>query len=484
MPLSALITPATLTVVPSVKITPQAMHVPMVDYGNISALYTFNQNSQSLGVYTADNGITPSFNRLMAQTASGHGILPMVAFVSGSATYALNFSAPSMQCVAAPPNVTAQIQKIYRGTGSLSNGTLSSPIISLHGQYIAFTPQVDMLMPYSIRPEYTDYDYTDFVNSCILPSGSVDKAAGGTYLNCDGMTDFISTDEFKKGGLPPRVSFATADVWVYVKGSDNYWNCSVRDTQFGITFNITGNVQTIDQSYTFKYTGQSLNNSHYVYGQIMSDWLTGAVIGWAGQLVSYRTSITRTSLYGSLRTYSGPLDDPAEGYISDSAIPDHDRALTRGLNMGQLIEELSRNLTLSYFSADQLHLPGGIEAVVDIETRPNIYHYNVANLAWAYGVAIAVTFMSAIIGIKAMLANGVSHETSFSSILCSTRNPTLDRLSVGSSLAATPLAKTVRKTELRFGLLQDRTNEPELIKRVAFGVDEEIDTLQKGTVCY
>lgn len=47
--------------------------------------------------------------------------------------------------------------------------------------------------------------------------------------------------------------------------------------------------------------------------------------------------------------------------------------LTRGLNMGQLIEELSRNLTLSYFSAPRLYLPGGIENIVDIGSIPNIY---------------------------------------------------------------------------------------------------------------
>lgn len=215
----------------------------------------------------------------------------------------------------------------------------------------------------------------------------------------------------------------------------------------------------------------------------MSNWLSSILLGFESAIASYRSLITQTILYGALNV-SGSGDTKINGQIADSAIPTAERTLTRCLNMGQLIEELSRNLTLSYFSASRLHLPGGIETIVDIGSTPNIYQYNFDNLAWAYGIAIAATVISAIVGIRAMLANGVSHETSFLSILCSTRNATLDDLTIGPSLAAEPLGTEIKNTKLRFGLLQGPNVEPGLIKRVGFGIQEEVETLKKGAACY
>lgn len=139
-------------------------------------------------------------------------------------------------------------------------------------------------------------------------------------------------------------------------------------------------------------------------------------------IVSIRTRIIQTSLYAALKT-NGQDTASADG-IAEAAIPAAEIALTRGLTMGQLIEELSRNLTLSLFSADRTWSPLGANTTVYIAIDTNIYAYSESNLGLAYGV----TIINVIIGMRALKIHGVSHGSSFSSIMCSTRSPTLDDL--------------------------------------------------------
>ncbi|CZR68905.1 uncharacterized protein PAC_18806 [Phialocephala subalpina] len=94
MALIAIVTPATLTVIPSSAITPQTMSVPMVDYTNVSALF-FPDSNTGIDVNTVDNGISPLFCRLMAATSSTLDILPMAA-IPPAANYSLQFGLSQM----------------------------------------------------------------------------------------------------------------------------------------------------------------------------------------------------------------------------------------------------------------------------------------------------------------------------------------------------------------------------------------------------
>jgi hypothetical protein len=270
--------------------------------------------------------------------------------------------------------------------------------------------------------------------------------------------------------------------YIWVKSDAEYYSCELKDTLFNVTFNATGNIQTINHPYDFQITDRPLENGYYVHGQVMSNWLSGVVWGMFQGMASARTRLLQTSLYAALKT-NGGIEANASG-IAEAAIPVTEKALTRGLTMGQLIEELSRNLTLSYFSSDSTWLPGGINTTVNVARTPNIYNYNSTNLVWTYGLAVGVTIMSFAIGMRALNVNGVSHETSFSSIMCSTRNETLDHITTGSSLAAVPPSEKVEETKLRFGLLNRNGETQGLIKRVGFGVTNEVETLKKGASCY
>lgn len=307
--------------------------------------------------------------------------------------------------------------------------------------------------------------YEEFVDTCIGGTSGIN----GSVFYCDGMAAL-------------QLNYTGSSAYRWVKSDSDYHSCALEDILFNVTFNATGNTQTINHPYSFQYTGQSLKDGYYVHGQVMSNWLNGVLWGMFQGMVSVRTLIIQTSLYAALKI-NGQNTSTADG-IAEPAIPAAEKALTRGLTMRQLIEELSRNLTLSLFSADRTWSQLGVDITVNVAVNTNIYAYNAANLALAYGLAIAATIVSVIIGLRALMVNGVSHGTSFSSIMCSTRNKTLDNLTMGFSLAAEPLGKEVLDTDLKFGLLSESKEDHGRIRRVGFGVTDEVDTLKKGESCY
>jgi hypothetical protein len=84
-----------------------------------------------------------------------------------------------------------------------------------------------------------------------------------------------------------------------------------------------------------------------------------------------------------------------------------------------------------------------------------------------------------------MLANGVSHSMSFSSILAVTRNSTLDDLLVGNSLGAEPLSKDVMAKKLMFDVLRhdmqrDKSGTSSDIDHASFGLRDEVVRIEKG----
>ncbi|EMD96538.1 hypothetical protein COCC4DRAFT_150320 [Bipolaris maydis ATCC 48331] len=96
-----------------------------------------------------------------------------------------------------------------------------------------------------------------------------------------------------------------------------------------------------------------------------------------------------------------------------------------------------------------------------------------------YAIAIACSAFGVLLGSRALWLNGTSHETSFSSIMSTTRNQYLDKLTLGYSLGAAPTPRAVRKIELRFGELRGGV-EARARSRAAFGLDADVVELRKG----
>jgi hypothetical protein len=431
------------------------MTVPMVNYTDVSSLFVLSNTNVDVDTNTIDNGITPFFTRLMAATASSMEVLPMVAFVPAS-SYSVYFSAPTFSCENAPDNVTTVIDQVANYTKPVTGDREIS--------FLAFTPQGEMLV--DSGSNYNEYP--QFVDSCVSSTAGVD----GRFFFCYGIVAL-------------EMNATESSLYIWVKSDDNYYSCELKETHFNVTFNTTGDIQTVNHPYSFEYTGQDLKPGYYVHGQAMTNLLSGAVWGMFDGQVSVRTRITQSSLYAALKTNGQNFSSAGihEG-IPEASISAAEKALTRGLTMGQLIEELSRNLTLSLFSADRTLSPLGFDTTVNVAVSANIYAYNAVNLAAAYAVAIAASMLCVCVGLRALVVNGVSHGTSFSSIMCSTRNKTLDEITKGYSLGALPLDKSIKDTELKFGLFKETGNDQGTVKRVGFGLVSEVETLEKRVSCY
>lgn len=114
----------------------------------------------------------------------------------------------------------------------------------------------------------------------------------------------------------------------------------------------------------------------------------------------------------------------------------------------------------------------------------NKYEYEPRNLIMTYSIAVAFSLFGVMLGLRAVWLNGVCHDTSFSSIMSTTRNHCLDELSLGHSLGSTPIPSTTKNVKLRFGELKQAqvSVKGQLVTRAAFGGESEIATLKKGQV--
>jgi hypothetical protein len=88
-----------------------------------------------------------------------------------------------------------------------------------------------------------------------------------------------------------------------------------------------------------------------------------------------------------------------------------------------------------------------------------------------------MTSVAIVFGARALQHHGVTHGLSFSAIVATTRNPTLDKLFRDHQLGSLPLPEDLVKTKLNFGMLVP-DSKPETSRseqsHTAFGLQEEI----------
>jgi hypothetical protein len=165
--------------------------------------------------------------------------------------------------------------------------------------------------------------------------------------------------------------------------------------------------------------------------------------------------------------------------------------MCRNNSLVQAIEDLSNNITISFLSSPDLADNTVLRNITTSNTI-NVYEYHQLYLLLSYGTGLLFASVTAAIGFYSLYVNGVSHSTSFSAIIATTRNSDLDSLTKGASLGAEPMKMGVDKTRLRFGPLIN-TNDGEDSRRkaesngafqvaphIAFGFEETVGYLQKG----
>lgn len=145
-------------------------------------------------------------------------------------------------------------------------------------------------------------------------------------------------------------------------------------------------------------------------------------------------------------------------------------------------------LVLSFLSEPYLEIANKQSVNCTKSRLENRFLYKPASLWFGYSVAIIVAFISSLIGSLAIRHNGMCSDTTFSKILVTTRNPTLDKVIMsypGVALGGDPMPKELENTELKFGVVDFKRDEPTAttplltMPHTAFGLPDEIGTLNK-----
>lgn len=264
-----------------------------------------------------------------------------------NSSYNLDFQGPSLQCLPAGPNVTrlvddfANMLSTNKSTSDFDRNTTLVPT------YLG--------IPTSMEYIYGGLNHT--FNQCVIEND-----------DCDSL--FLNTSYFRL--------------------DEETWRCSMRLTNFSVTFRALEDQQTIDSNYSYSWlangTEQNITNAFSFRPVTWSlmDLLRGAVgidadlsasvcgcqskndyschcSGWKaqGNIGLFDTNINDSAAGGLLtaalnktlsRIRSEHEDIWNQEFSASFSLNTEEQSLTRGLSLGALIEELSRNVTLSVFS--------------------------------------------------------------------------------------------------------------------------------------
>ncbi|CEN62687.1 hypothetical protein ASPCAL09319 [Aspergillus calidoustus] len=275
--------------------------------------------------------------------------------------------------------------------------------------------------------------------------------------------------------------------------------CQLWNTSYVAHLNYTNSVRTLTPLSTELIAPSNFSGGEGANATIMDQgpevnggfYLTHLLFGgllsyeiWSTQSNTLLSNAAANAVYKSI----SPMETALFGCAEFWNTSDYEKILgaggaettvnCRNGTLAAAIADLSRNFTYSLLSLNAANtlLP------VTVSSGQNFYSYNVGNLLAAYMSALGATVACVIIGLVALYKNGVPQSTSFSSVLMTTRNPELDRLAVGHCLGSEDSwSHDAGKVQLRFGELDDGGRD---YRHAAFGTKGSVTALSKGAECY
>lgn len=441
LPLAALIPPSTLTVAGAQLVSERFTKVPTLNL-NDTTLY----RSDGIG-----EGTSPLLHRLTIAMATSMQILPMRRTLPINATYDYSFDAPSLKCTPATgdhlQNFTAVRKEATR------------QLLDLASQYSSFD---------------ADMRYLSFSADTTGPPLSSSENVT-TYV-----TECIARESFGDCGANSNIPT------FFMQMGNETITCTTHNTNFTVLFGDFGGQDTQPVTYVSHEFKEPLNTKvtglmFKALSTILNGFFgvfTGG--GAGGGYFSGKSMIPDTALLELLQQNFPELRNtvPQEAWMSQRT----------NTTLAAIVEELSRNQTLSLFSNERLwETDEAKKAEVPVRyfNFYSVYEYTPRNLWVAYGTAIACSFAAVLLGLRALWVNGVCHDNSFSAVMAATRSRYLDRLTWGHSLGATPMDEKILKARLRFGVLEPEDEvAAKGMNRAGFGTEDSVTTLKKGQVVY
>ncbi|KAL8838551.1 MAG: hypothetical protein Q9170_002093 [Blastenia crenularia] len=388
----------------------------------------------------AFEGPRSRLTRLAVATATTGDIL-LLQPPSTNATYQQKFEGPFVQCLEASTAISHQID----------------------GNIQLFQQQ----LPSLVQPVSIDY-------FALVPAlGGAEQALPTVTVHSANLSDVTGTLNASNQlwiRLLRRNQTRTA-VNITAIVQPYYLNCMLYNATYSVKFSwINGfqSLQVLDRQIglPIKYPSQDASTADSVpmgYSAVMlamSDQLTGSM-GFFRDVNTdalpysrINTKIATTTLIGSsdfdnyfLANHAlGAQPAPNEQFSAQRL---QDMAFAGHRTIDALISELSSNITLSLIS-NPLMSPAAPTNVTS-SYPVNIYSYHPRNVILTYVIVFTFAILANGLGLFAYRANGVSHDNSFSSIVCTTRDVHLSDLNIHERLGALPLDAKVARTRLRFG---------------------------------
>ncbi|KAJ5827485.1 hypothetical protein N7447_004248 [Penicillium robsamsonii] len=447
IPLTAIVTPATLTVDLLTTTNITQARVPTVNF--VDSFWKPWALTEGAGFIDSP---APGINRLFTTVFSSAEVLPLSAPFPNS-SYTLEFWGPSYKCQ-----------------------RFSEVIVEMQGK--TFTDQSGY--NYSSFQEVWDYDTANMTSHLFytMYSGAVSRVLNNT-------------------------------IFVYATGGNPLWNdnvtqptelvCQLWNTSYVVDLNFANSVQTltpVSTEYvapanwsssagsltTLQPQAPGVNGGFYLTHLLFSAIMESTIrIGSVGSVTTVLTSSlsSEQSIFTQISIMQTGLFSCPEVWNSTYYMPTSetvDQSICRNKTLARAIEDLSHNFTYSLLSLNSANT----SVPVTISSPQNFYAYNSKNLLAAYMTALGVTVVCVIVGFFALRENGVAQSISFSSMLMTTRNPELDGLSKGHCLGSDQLPDEIGDVKLRFGEVEGS----EQYKHAAFGTQESVTPLTKGKDYY
>ncbi|EAW09041.1 uncharacterized protein ACLA_077880 [Aspergillus clavatus NRRL 1] len=443
IPLTAVFTPATLSVRLLTTTNITQLRVPTVNFTDSfwRPWVTF-VGMGMIGEPASD------INRLFTATSSSAEVLPASAPFPDS-SYTLEFWGPSYKC----QSLSEALGEMQGMTFTDSLGHRYSSLQNLWDHEIGNATNLTNVIYSGTAP--SALNNTLFVYAAgSNPLGS-DNATQPAELVCQlWNTSYVVDQRFTNGAraLTPISTELVAPA-----------NWSSRAGSYAL-------IERLDPA---------VNGGYYVMHMLFSGLIQRTLtISASGGLGSFRPSGLSSTSMSIMQTglFACPELWNSTNYQLLGIAGGQSTVHCRNKTLARAIEDLSHNFTYSLLSLNAANT----SVPITVSSPQNFYNYNSRNLLAAYMTALGVAVACVVVGFTALRENGVSQSTSFSSVLMTTRNPELDHLLVGHCLGSDQLDKTVGKVRLQFGEIQGAQQ----YRHAAFGTKDSVTPLSKGVNYY
>ncbi|KAL1889150.1 hypothetical protein Sste5346_009099 [Sporothrix stenoceras] len=511
LPLASVVTPATLSVGTQPLTQTATKSVPALNLSDTNQWATF----EGFGyIQAAHFSIATLFSNVYSSAAIGGGAggsggndgIVQIAAPFPNSTYDQTLYGPSYKCMSLAEALALNDGKGITPTWLIDNpkGTANTTFKTFedvfYGELNVPRPgnasSTNAAMIYSaVAPSY-------LFNTILISAAGVnplwdnattnDTAATGSNLVCQLYnTSYDVTLEFVDGVqtvVPRKVELLEPQDWVASCGSSAMSNLN------SITYYSTA------PPYNSSYGNCNQATAAFWVTHLLFKYLLGATLHVAadGGVTFQGSGVFNTASAPSSATLpllQSPLIHCADFY-NNTMLQQSDMVVgsptairpgrCRNGTLAAAIEDLSRNFTYSLLAFDGYTTPEPptINAAVTYSESRLFFVYSRSTLWAAYATALGSTLLAMLlVGVRALLHNGVVSSTSFSSTLLTTRSDQLREAILNSSdgsttyrrsVGAQPVDPGIGQLRLRFGHIVEQQRDGTRVEYAGFGLEGRV----------